>query len=354
MKTTHLLSIIFLTLSFTSASAQSELNSFFRTHYNLEFSMSTNSWNKMSNVRAYKDGPTLSLKFEMPAHDNIPIYYYTVKIDLRNTSIYNGYWRESGDQYGRTVYYQSGDKAVLNFKGDLLYSADIPAYITNDPSTSTLRMFNIRCLNSSDADKLVECFLAAQKGYREPDGWEVYRKKQVEISNNPYSGLSSKEIFDKIKSTFGEYEVKAVLGYYTIADIKNMKISFVYPNLKFNFTTPRTSDGLPSTSSDKLGNVELSCPVQSTTVENNYGTIVFASTKGLEYILNGSKTVIGDYAFKVSSYIGEDLTAAIQQFFKAIIREGYTGSYGTSAKKPVSSTTNKQTEKKTISNKYEN
>ncbi len=347
-----LLAVLFL--SATVASAQSELNAFFRTHYSLEFSMSPNSFSKMANSKASKDGYTLTLKFEMPAHDNIPVYYYTVMIDLRSTSIYSGYWSSSRDQYGRTKYYQSGDKNVVNFKGTVSYYADIPAYTTHERTTRSLKEFKIRCLNQADADKLVSCFLEAQRGYRDPDPWEVDRNKQTEISNNPYSGLSSKDIFDKIKSTFGEYEVKAVLGYYTNAAIKNMKVTFVYPNLKFTFTTTRASDGSLSTSSDKFGNVELSCPVQSTTVENSYGTIVFASQRGLEYVFNGSKTVIGDYAFKVSSYIGEDLTAAIQQFFKAIIREGYTGSYGASAKKPASGTTNKQTEKKTISNKYEN
>ena len=308
--------------------------------------MSTNSWSKMANAKASRDGSTLVLKFEMPAHENIPVYYYTVNIDLRNTSIYSGYWMSSRDQYGRSIYLHSGDKTVIDFKGTVTYSADIPAYTTNNPTTRSLRIFQIRCSTEADADKLVSCFLAAQKGYREPDAWEVYRNKQTEISNNPYSGSSSKDLFNKIKSILTEYSIQAKLGSYTNADIKNMKVQFVYPNLKFSFTTTKASDDPFMTSSDKFGKVELSCPFESTTVENSYGTVVFSSSKGLDYRFNDKHTIIGDYAFKMSSFLSEDFTAAVQQFFKAVKSENFQGSYGVTTQSSSSAAS------ATLPNKY--
>ena len=170
-------------------------------------------------------------------------------------------------------------------------------------------------------------------------GWEVNRNKQTEISDNPYTGYSSNEVFNKINSILTDYSIEA-----KDKDVTNMKVLFVYPDLKFSFTTTSTR---PSDAPFKKScKEELCCPIESTSVENRDGIVVFSSPKGLDYRYGDKHTIIGRYVFIMSPFLSEDLTAAIQQFFKAVKSENFQGSYGITMR---SSSTNSSV---SLPNKY--
>ena len=345
--------LLFAALFSLNVYAQSSSNVIFRNYENYQYSHTERQFDwDMNNISTRQENGNLIISFKASYKNGneVPPYYYTFTINLRRSKVINGYWRDYTDRYGFTHFSQVGNEALITFSGDIRRRLVIPKY--NSDKTESCNEFYILCPTGSEANRILQMILDCQKPFKEPE--PQYKIEESVVINNPYSNINSSELFKIIKNYFETYQTNSETGIYEAAETNNLKVSFKYPHLIFDFQDSYRKGIMSSSSINKnaLGKVSLMIPISSTTVRYRNSVIVFSSTTGIDHTLNGKRNLIKEYGFYTSSMITEDLCYAIQEFFKKVQEEGYTGSYGVASVKPQSTSSTNADINKNISDKF--
>ena len=276
-----------------------------------------------------------------------------LSFNLRTAEIFTGDWQYL---FYLRKYYQGGDLKVLTIRdpGRIMKKTKSNS-TSNRGATHSFsgNIIKITFPSEEIARDFLESIKTIQQPYKEFEEWEKPDETEMPTS------LSLEGIFNQFKDDFTSYEIISRQGKNSSMFKPKMKNKAVY--FDGHLLVISYDDTLPNgawSSGFTEGHWIIYIPIKECKVDYQSDYLIISSDSGINVLSNGEKSLKTSFSFYSTNLLSKQLCTELKQFQKKLKEENYSGTLGSPSSKSKSSptkqmTTDSNSSKRTISNKYE-